>query len=1049
MTRFAVAVLALLASCVAGVQSRFPTDVQTALARDDMRRLETERFIIYYPSSRRALVDRFLVRADRCARTLREHAILRDSPKIVIVMPDAAFNNAFVAPDALGYEQVSVVPTYSTLDFTTSFGLPPDPAAIACHELVHYVQFQQTAGFWGMFNKVFGAAYTPQLGFDPWFVEGLATHYEARLSPGLGRPAWPIFTGMFAAAYAGGDISTGELSSYARNAPVGHHYLVGSMFVRFLVERYGERPLWVAVDHQARSYTGWFFGGAFKEGFARSFDALFDEFRDWVAQNFMRRARPPQQRVLQAIGNDARYARGRDGTEAWVAEDVDVPARLTVRDPRGNQLLHIPMVGVVPPRKLVLGAPLLTSGLSITADGSEVWLTAIDLGGTYQVTRLLRWRRGARGLEEVARDLGPGATIDPTGRTYYYCEVDGDRWSLAAYDVRSGSRRVLVDMKPGTYVLGAQISADGKLLAANVWDGTAFVVWVVDAATGAVVRTIGGTGTPVYDASFASDGRLVWLGVVDGRFQVLVEGVQATDAPYAVLAAREANGTLRFLDRQGWSWQLAEVPMVATPVPPPAPPAADDAPTPAPATDDPVPSAADDPAPPSTDAPPTGTDDPLPTTIADEAPTTEDARPPAPGDTPPPPTTTMDTPPPAATGAPAMTPPTVALYPAIARGFGPGDAVAVQSDEPYSALDRVFYPQIRSPTILVQSPRPHIGLLLGGADRLELQRWSLAGYYQPGGDTPHYGASAAYLNNMLAPVYVVAAATFLDWETPVADAFDPRTTYDEEHRTRDASLLVGATYRGALSGAIGGVYTDDFEQLEDEMGLHRRVGGPAISVQWYSAETTRYTGPRRALLLEGEAAFYPEQWSTFSSDIVDVSGTFGFTLPLPLGRRHTITAFARARNLIADGETNLLQVGGDSALAILWNRSNRMEPPPFDDTRFPPNLRFIEPLRGFEDLAIPADRVKLGELSWKYPLVIDRGTATTLFMPASYLRQLDLELFGTIAVVEANDRHHAVGAAITLRMQLLRVPLAVMYQVARRTSDDQAIAQFVGLGPDL
>ena len=39
-------------------------------------------------------------------------------------------------------------PAHSTLDFTTLFGLPPDPGMIACHELVHYVHAQQTAGFW-------------------------------------------------------------------------------------------------------------------------------------------------------------------------------------------------------------------------------------------------------------------------------------------------------------------------------------------------------------------------------------------------------------------------------------------------------------------------------------------------------------------------------------------------------------------------------------------------------------------------------------------------------------------------------------------------------------------------------------------------------------------------------------------------------------------------------------------------------------------------------------------------------------------------------------
>ena len=64
-------------------------------------------------------------------------------------MPDSPFNNAFVAPDALGYEEVSVIPAHSTLDFTTLFGLPPDPGLIACHELAHYVHVQQTAGLSG------------------------------------------------------------------------------------------------------------------------------------------------------------------------------------------------------------------------------------------------------------------------------------------------------------------------------------------------------------------------------------------------------------------------------------------------------------------------------------------------------------------------------------------------------------------------------------------------------------------------------------------------------------------------------------------------------------------------------------------------------------------------------------------------------------------------------------------------------------------------------------------------------------------------------------
>jgi hypothetical protein len=346
---------------------------------------------------------------------------------------------------------------------------------------------------------------------------------------------------------------------------------------------------------------------------------------------------------------------------------------------------------------------------------------------------------------------------------------------------------------------------------------------------------------------------------------------------------------------------------------------------------------------------------------------------------------------------------------------------------------------------------PHIGVVLGGADRLELHRWMLAGYVQPGNDTykAHYGAAAGYLNNMIAPAFLLAQGGFVDWRNEVADEFDPMITYNEEHRTRDAIAAIGYTWRGTLTGLLGGVYTDDFSQRESDPSLHVHVGGPSASLQWYSAENTRYTGPRRALLVESQVAYYPAQWSTFMGNITDVGGTLGVTLPVPIGRRHTISAFARGRTLIGPDDTGLLQVGGDSALGLLWQRSNKPEPMPFDETRFPPNLRFVEPLRGYEDYAITSDRVVIGEVAWKYPLIIDRGVASAWFLPAHYLRQIDLELFAAGAITDGDDKHYDVGAAVTVRLQLLRIPLAVTYQIARRLVDDEALAQLVGIGADI
>ena len=954
-------------------QPRFPSEVQASLAGSDMRRLETARFIIYYPARRRAEIDRFVVHADRCAEALRAAAVVRrdgERDKIVIAMPEVAFNNAFVLAPEQGYEQVAVIPTMSTIDLSTEYGLLPDPAFVACHELVHYVQFQQTAGFWRFLDTVFGELYTPQLGYDPWLFEGLATHYEAKLAPSGGRPAWPIFTGMFAAAYAGERVTGGDLSEYGRRSSAGQHYLVGTMFIRFLTERYGEQPLWTAIGAEARALTGWFFTGTFKDGFGVSFGDLLDQFDAWRAATFPVRSRPAGQRELATVGNDARYARGRDGTEAWVADDVDVPSRLVVRGPDGTREAEIDLVDVLPPRTLVQAEPILVSGLSVTGDGGEVWLTVIDRATTYQVPRLLRWRRGESRLTELSDSLGPGATIDPAGATYYYCAVDGDRWSLAAWDVQRDQRRTVVEMAPGTYVLGAQSSADGARLIASVWDGTAFVAWVIDAATGARLAELRGPGTPIWDASFTDDGRAMYLGVIDGRFQVMVDGHAATDAPYAVLAARAAGGTIRLLNRERWSWTLDEVAL-------PARPGA------------------------AVDAPPVA----------------------------------------AALPAPSL--------PSSAPGVAPLPAT---SDEPYSAWDHFFVPQLRSPFVYVASDNatPHLGAILAGGDRLELQRWSIAGYVQPPDSLTnqvHGGAEADYLNAMVAPWQIRATAGFVDWVDTVATT-DPALSLTEQRRNRYGGLALSRVWRDELATSISGQFAEDTVEFAGELPVLRRLGGAYASVAWASAEATRYTGARRALYVSGWLGYDPSSLSSFAGDIYDVRGAISTILPLPLGRRHRLTVGLRGRALISNEDSGLLQLGGFAVLDALYTASSSSaDPPEFDDQRLPPNFRLREQMLGYEDYAITTDRAAIADISWRYPWIIDRGAAATLgFLPASFVRELDFALFATGAVDRAAAQHAAAGGAITLNFVLLRFPLLLDYQIARRVRDDDAVTQRIGIG---
>jgi hypothetical protein len=514
-------------------------------------------------------------------------------------------------------------------------------------------------------------------------------------------------------------------------------------------------------------------------------------------------------------------------------------------------------------------------------------------------------------------------------------------------------------MPPGHYILGAQVSPGGGHVVANVWDGSAFVAWVIDAQTGHRDREIRGT-TAIYDASFTGDGRIMYLGVVDGRFQIFIDGVKVSDAPYAALAPRETHGTIRFLDREGWNWEVAEIP--------------------------------------------------APTTTAVES---------------------------------------VATPVAAA----PASAPIVGVDGPYCPWEHFWFPQLRSPTIVtVSNGTPHFGAVLGGGDRLGMQRWSIAGYAQPGGtlsNKTHYGADAEYLNTMLAPWAIIATGGFVDWVDPVTTEHSD-VTLVEDRRTRDASLSIARTWRDSLTTKLSGVYTDDFDRPPDLDAVRRHLGGPAFELDFAAIESTPYVPQRRALGVTIAGAYYPHDLSTFASDIYDVGGAIGAAVPLPLGRRHTVFVDLRGRALVSREDTGLLQLGGDSGLGELYtHRSVAAEPPDFDDARFPPNLRFIELLRGYEDYAITTDRVAIGDISWMYPLIVDRGVAATLLvLPASYIRELDLELFADGAIDRAHDRHAAAGAAVSLRFQLFRIPLLVQYQLARRVRDDNALVHLVSLGAD-
>jgi hypothetical protein len=1008
---------ALAGGCVPIAAQRLPQEVGAAIAEHPMRRLESADLVVYYPQGRDVEAWRFLTRIEGCVDHLRRSAQVHNSvsdQKIVAILPELPFNNAFVTPRFAGYNTLAVVPTFDTLDaFSLEMGLPPDLAVIGCHEITHYVHFQQIAGF-GWFWNLFGQVYSPQIGLDPWFDEGLAVYYETKLQPGTGRLAWPFWRGSFAAGFAGRHFNGGDLSAEQRDFHAGSYYLNGSQFVRFLADRYGEDKLWRLIRVQARSiFFPLWVNLRFWQAYDKSLSTLIGEFADEIATNLPARDRPSDQRVIRPAGFSARYARAADGTEAVLGADHDRPAYLEVYAPDGRLRSERELADVLPPRRLAVASPTLASGLSFSPDARSLYFVAVDLDPTYQAARLYRYDVDAGSLEVVNRDLrGTGGSLSPDGRRYVFARADGDHHDLAELDLSSGAVRVIAREPHGAFVANPRVSPDGARVVASHFDGQRFRIVLIDARDGHLLATLPTGEDPVHDASWVDDRRVVFLGgaPTDAGFQVydfdLDSGkiAKLTHAPFLAFQPSAAGGqTLRFLNREGWQWTLDEIPL------PPRAPAAPVRIESATVAATPAPSA------------------PSATTDATPAPALE------------PPTPVAPLPPaePSATQAPA---------PAVATNIVPPSV----TDAPVPATDHLLIPQLYGPTISAAGRNANfIGAVLAGGDRLDRHRWALGGYLQLIG-TGNGGGSFAYSNRQLAPLTLsLSGASFSFADTPPVLNSSTLTATDFTLHRRESELSVDALrlfYENPVS--LGFAYVESWRPDDPAVLLPLlRIGGPHLSASFTGASTSPYVGANRLFFASIDAAAYPSGLNSAGFGFYDLRGELAVGVPLPFYRRHTLLLDARARGFPGSPQgEGLLRVGGYT-LQPLARRANTPEIPTVDYPFLPPGALFVEPLRGFEDYPFYADRIAIGTARYRLPFIIDYGWASTLaVLPALFISQVNFDLFAVEAGDGRTGNHTAAGGSLSLNMTMWIIPITVQYQLARRFTDDRALVQLVQLG---
>ena len=976
------AILALMAFTLSGCLTtgpRFPTEVQQSFAEHEMRRMETEHLKLYYPEHRREEVEQIAAQLEECLITLEQKTPrVTDWGLVPIFLPEVEFNNAYVAFGP-GLDPHMVIPTFFTASIFGEMGYTPSPSAIGCHEMVHYIHLTQIHGFFRRVNEIFGPSINPQVGLDLWFFEGLATYYESQLVEGVGRFGSPIWENYFAAGLAETKLDGGYLSEWHRTIPYGAHYLVGSYFVAYLAQTYGEERLWHLVDRQGTSVAFPFAVSLrFREVYGKNLERLIEEFTEAMAQRYTPRAIPAGQERIQEAGRYATFERGPKGQRAMVSSDVDAVTTLEVVDADGERLVRRRIPDLLPGRTLV--AAWNIDALRFSADGSWIYFLANHQGRRASRTSLMGIEIETGRLRRIYDDLeAVGWDLSADGAAAIVAVADGDQIRLRRYDLSGGDPgQELFSLPRGAYASWIRTSPDGRHLAATIMENERWSIAVFDLSSGALV---GGWRSPVphhpvLDPVWLDPTKLLFVGTEDDRVQIfrgdLSDGSidRLGDVPYMAFNPRPAEGgaAVEFLNRQGWGWTLDKV-----------------------RADNGVP--------------------------AEEIAFFGDA----------------------------------ALGAGVAEltGYGePDRQIQIISDESYSQLDRLFVPRLRIPSLLVGSSGDSLELMAGvglaGRDELGFHNWAIDGLWDF--DDERLSGSFAYFNTQLSP-WLLSLQVANRWSTTLLmlDG-DPLTTDPVAQRDRFATLRASRPFWDTpvwLEFLAVEFFREDEEGEEAD---RRRLLGPEIGMRYAAGRATAHGGTQWLLALTGQAGVYPEELGSDFS-MAHLRGQIEVHTPLPLASRHRLRLSGRARALpgVPDDEA-LMRIGGFGALAPLYNSGEEEDEPLVQDL-LPRGILFTESLRGYEDLGLVANQVVIGDLNYRHPFIIDRGSASswTIF-PAVFVREFGLELFGSAATLLDGEMHAALGASADLSTVVWRVPMILRYQIAQRLFDDEALVHTVVLG---
>ena len=446
---------------------------------------------------------------------------------------------------------------------------------LVTHEMAHLFHLDRARGWWRFGRAVFGRAPAlfPNMLLPTWFIEGLAVHYESRLTGG-GRAE-----GSYQAAVV--DAQASEVGSLTIDAANGasprwpgsyRPYAFGGAFFAWLTAQHGDSvmerlvretataPLpYVMLDRALRRAAGLSFGRAWREW--QSALVRGSEVGDGSAPRdsapVRPSARPP---VRSSAGTPLRGLRSPvaprvspDGRRVlFVRDDGRDEARIAVLDRATGTIATLVRIN---------------GGLGLAWDtGGGVLASEYEFTDPYSIRADL-FRVGARGGE---RRLTSGARLSApdVGADGAVLAVHTDAGRSLLVRWSAGEVSVLRPAELGVEWAGPRVSPDGRTLAATMAHGGNLDV-VLLAPSGDSVRAVTTDAAVDQSPAFSLDGAwLFWARDHGGRSQVYATRTAApgaawwrvTGEPFGAYAPAPARDSVFFLAYHADGFRLGAVP---------------------------------------------------------------------------------------------------------------------------------------------------------------------------------------------------------------------------------------------------------------------------------------------------------------------------------------------------------------------------------------------------------------------------------------------------------------------------------------------------------